>query len=225
MLNARGVSAQTGEAMFYRTDQKHGLKHNPFNALVAPRPIGWISTLDRDGRPNLAPYSFFNGVSYTPPQVIFSGGPRPARRGEPVPMKDSVTNARETGEFVVNIATWELRERMNASAAHVPYGVDEFEVAGLTKEKAELVKPPRVKESPVHLECVTAAVYPTLSVPGYGANMIVLGKVIGIHIDERVLTDGAGGAVVDQKKLQLIGRLGGHEYVRVAEVFTMLRPD
>ena len=207
--------------MFYRTDQKHGLPHNPFNALVAPRPIGWISTLDRDGRPNLAPYSFFNGVSYTPPQVIFSGGPQPARRGEAVPMKDSVTNARETGEFVVNIAVWNLREQMNASSAHVPMGVDEFALAGLTKEKAELVKPPRVKESPVHLECLTVAVYPTLSVSGCAPNMIVLGKVIGIHIDERVLT----GGIVDQKKLQLIGRLGGHEYVRVDEVFAMRRPD
>jgi flavin reductase (DIM6/NTAB) family NADH-FMN oxidoreductase RutF len=207
--------------MFYRTDQKHGLPHNPFNALVAPRPIGWISTLDRDGRPNLAPYSFFNGVAYTPPQVIFSGGPRPARRGEAVPMKDSVTNARETGEFVVNIAVWELREQMNASSAHVPMGVDEFEIAGLTKEKAALVKPPRVKESPVHLECLTVAVYPTLSAPGYAPNMIVLGKVIGIHIDERVLTDG----IVDQKKLKLIGRLGGSEYVRVDGVFAMRRPD
>jgi flavin reductase (DIM6/NTAB) family NADH-FMN oxidoreductase RutF len=207
--------------MFYRTDQKHGLPHNPFNALVAPRPIGWISTLDREGRPNLAPYSFFNGVSYAPPQVIFSGGPRPARRGETVPLKDSVTNARETGEFVVNIAVWELREQMNASSAHVPIGVDEFDIAGLTKEKAELVKPPRVKESPVHLECLTVAVHPTLSVPGYAPNMIVLGKVIGIHIDERVLTNG----IVDQTKLKLVGRLGGHEYVRVSEVFAMRRPD
>jgi flavin reductase (DIM6/NTAB) family NADH-FMN oxidoreductase RutF len=207
--------------MFFRTDQKHGLPHNPFNALVAPRPIGWISTLDRDGRPNLAPYSFFNGVSYAPPQVIFSGGQRPARRGESVPMKDSVTNARETGEFVVNIATWDLRESMNVTSAHFPADVDEFEKAGLTKENSELVKPPRVKESPVHLECLTVAVYPTLSVPGYAPNMIVLGKVIGIHIDERVLTNG----IVDQKKLQLIGRLGGHDYVRVDEVFQMRRPD
>lgn len=207
--------------MFFRTDQKHGLPHNPFNALVAPRPIGWISTLDREGRPNLAPYSFFNGVSYTPPQVIFSGGPRPARRGESVPMKDSVINARETGEFVVNIATWALRDAMNATSAHFPADVDEFDVAKLTKEKSELVKPPRVKESPVHLECLTVAVYPTLSVPGYAPNLIVLGKVIGIHIDESVLTDG----IVDQKKLKLIARLGGHDYTRVDEVFTMRRPD
>lgn len=211
----------TGASMFYRTDQKHGLPHNPFNALVAPRPIGWISTLDRDGRPNLAPYSFFNAVSYTPPQVMFSGGPRPARRGEAVPMKDSVTNARETGEFVVNIATWELREAMNATAAHFPAGDDEFAAAGLAKEKSELVKPPRVKESPVHLECVTIAVYPTLAMPGYAPNMIVLGKVVGVHIDERVLTND----IVDQTKLQLIGRLGGHDYVRVAEVFAMRRPQ
>jgi flavin reductase (DIM6/NTAB) family NADH-FMN oxidoreductase RutF len=207
--------------MFYRTDQKHGLPHNPFNSIVAPRPIGWISTLDRDGRSNLAPYSFFNAVSYAPPQVIFSGGPRPARRGVDVPMKDSVINARETGEFVVNIATWDTRLGMNASSAGVAADVDEFDVAGLTKEKAELVKPPRVKEAPVHLECVTVAVYPTLPVPGYAPNMIVLGKVVGIHIDERVLTAG----IVDQKKLRLIGRLGAHDYVRVDEVFTMMRPD
>lgn len=207
--------------MFYEPRNGHGLPYDPFKAIVAPRPIGWISTLDREGRPNLAPYSFFNGVSYTPPQVIFSGGPRPARRGETVPMKDSVTNARETGEFVVNIATWDLREPMNVSAAHYPADVDEFEKAGLTKEKSELVKPPRVAESPVHLECLTVAVYPTLSVPGYAPNMIVLGKVIGIHIDERVLTNG----IVDQTKLKLIGRLGGHDYVRVDEVFQMRRPD
>jgi flavin reductase (DIM6/NTAB) family NADH-FMN oxidoreductase RutF len=207
--------------MFYRTDEKHGLPHNPFNSLVAPRPIGWISTLDRDGRPNLAPYSFFNAVSYAPPQVIFSGGPRPARRGTAAPMKDSVINARETGEFVVNIATWELRERMNASSAGVGENVDEFELAGLTKEPAVLVKPPRVRESPVHLECVTVAVHPTLSVPGYAPNLIVLGKVVGIHIDERVLTAG----IVDQKKLRLLGRLGGHDYVCVNDTFTMVRPD
>jgi len=207
--------------MFYRTDEKHGLRHNPFNALVAPRPIAWISTLDRDGRPNLAPYSFFNAVSYSPPQVLFSGGPRPAKRGESVPMKDSVTNAGETGEFVCNIATWDLRERMNASSAHFPAGVDEFEMAGLTKIPSKLVKPPRVAESPVHLECVTVAVYPTLSVPGFAPNLIVLGKVVGIHIDERVITDG----IVDQTKLRLLGRLGGHDYVCVNEVFAMRRPD
>ncbi|MCW5773241.1 MAG: flavin reductase family protein [Rhodospirillaceae bacterium] len=207
--------------MFYRTDEKHGLKHNPFNSIVAPRPIGWISTLDRDGRPNLAPYSFFNAVSYTPPQVIFSGGQRPGRRNDGLPMKDSVINARETGEFVCNIANWDLREPMNASSAHVPYGTDEFELAGLTKAPSMLVKPPRVAESPVHLECVTVAVYPTLSVPGYSPNLIVLGKVVGVHIDERVLTDG----LVDQTKLKLLGRLGGPDYACVTEVFAMQRPD
>ena len=217
--------------MFYRTDEKHGLRHNPFNALVAPRPIGWISTLDKAGRVNLAPYSFFNAVSYTPPQVIFSGGPRPAAPGSrsvgaaapraDAPMKDSVTNARETGEFVCNIATWELRDAMNATSAHVAAGVDEFAMAGLAKAPSRLVKPPRVAECAVHLECVTVAVYPTLALPGRTANMIVLGKVVGIHIDERVLTDG----IVDQAKLRLLGRLGGHDYVCVNDVFQMRRPD
>jgi flavin reductase (DIM6/NTAB) family NADH-FMN oxidoreductase RutF len=207
--------------MFYRTDEKHGLRHNPFNSIVAPRPIGWVSTLDRDGRPNLAPYSFFNAVSYTPPQVIFSGAQRPGRRDENAPMKDSVINARETGEFVCNIATWDLRARMNASSAHVPYGIDEFEVAGLTKAPARLVKPPRVAESPIHLECVTVAVYPTLTTPGFSPNLIVLGKVVGVHIDERILTDG----MVDHAKLKLLARLGGPDYLCVTETFAMPRPD
>ncbi len=206
--------------MFYRTDEHHGLAHNPFNSLVAPRPIGWISTLDRDGRPNLAPYSFFNAVSYSPPQVIFSGGARPAPPGHDAAMKDSVTNAEATGEFVCNMATWDLREAMNRSSAEVPAGIDEFELAGLTKVPSMLVKPPRVAESPVHLECVTVAVYPTLSPPGQTGSRIVLGKVVGIHIDERVLTD----RTIDQAKLQLIGRLGGHDYCRVGDLFSMRRP-
>jgi flavin reductase (DIM6/NTAB) family NADH-FMN oxidoreductase RutF len=197
--------------MFYRTDQKHGLPHNPFNSIVAPRPIGWISTRGKSGAINLAPFSFFNALSVEPYLVWFSADAE----------KDSVINARETGEFVVNIATWETRQGMNASSAGVAADVDEFDFAGLAKEKAELVRPPRVKEAPVHLECVTVAVYPMLSVPGYAPNMIVLGKVVGIHIDERVLTAG----IVDQKKLQLIGRLGAHDYVRVDKVFTMMRPD
>jgi flavin reductase (DIM6/NTAB) family NADH-FMN oxidoreductase RutF len=136
-------------------------------------------------------------------------------------MKDSVANAEATGEFVVNIATWLLREHMNKGAAPVAADIDEFEIAGLTKEPAMLVKPPRVRESPVHLECVTVAVYPTLTKPGYRPNLIVLGMVVGIHIDESVLVDG----MIDQRKLQLIGRLGYHDYVRVESPFTMRMPD
>ena len=142
--------------MFYRGDQPHGLRHNPFNAIVVPRPIGWISTIDREGRPNLAPYSFFNGVAYTPPQVMFASTSAHQQGGG---MKDTVANARDSGEFVVNICTWTLREAMNITAAPSPFGVNEFELAGLTAEASELVRTPRVKESPIHLECrFTAAV-------------------------------------------------------------------
>jgi flavin reductase (DIM6/NTAB) family NADH-FMN oxidoreductase RutF len=207
--------------MFYRTEQPHGLPFNPFTSIVAPRPIGWISTLDRDGRANLAPFSFFNGVSYSPPQVIFSGGARASSCGSLPSLKDSVQNAEQSGEFVVNVATWPLREAMNRSSAEVGADIDEFELAGLAKAPSVLVKAPRVAESPVHLECITVAVYPTLAKPGQRPNMIVLGKVVGIHISDGVLSNGR----VDQEKLQLIGRLGYSDYVRVESVFSMPRPD
>ena len=139
--------------MFYRTDEPHGLPHNPFISLVIPRPIGWISSLAADGTVNLAPYSFFNAVAYSPPQVIFSGGARVPVPGGGAAIKDSVANVEATGEFVCNVATWELREAMNATSAEAPPEVDEFALAGLTMAKSELVAPPRVAESPIHLEC------------------------------------------------------------------------
>ena len=136
--------------MFYKTDVGSGLDRDPLNAIVVPRPIGWISTLDTDGRANLAPYSFFNAVAYEPPQVMFAATSNHAFGG----LKDSAKNAAETGEFVVNLATWELREAMNASAVMAPSNIDEFEFAGLEKTPSELIKAPRVAQSPVHLECV-----------------------------------------------------------------------
>ena len=111
--------------MFFASGTPHGLRHNPFNAIVVPRPIGWISTVDATGNANLAPYSFFNAVAYTPPQVIFSATGNHATDGG---FKDSVANVEATGEFVVNLATWDLREAMNRSAAPAPHGVDEFEI-------------------------------------------------------------------------------------------------
>lgn len=206
--------------MFYRTDQPHGLPHNPFNSLVVPRPIGWISSLAPDGTANLGPYSFFNAVSYTPPQVMFSGGPRPAPKGETAPLKDSVANIEATGAFVVNLAVWALRERMNASSAEAPPDVDEFELAGLTKAPSELVAPPRVAESPVHLECQYLQSVRLKSREGYEPNVIVIGEVLGIHIADEVLTDG----LVDMKKLRPLGRLGYMDYCVVDDVFTMHRP-
>ncbi|TVQ29057.1 MAG: flavin reductase family protein [Geminicoccaceae bacterium] len=205
--------------MFYRTDQPHGLPHNPFNALVVPRPIGWISTVDRDGRANLAPYSFFNAVAYTPPQVVFSGtGPHGAGGG----LKDSIQNVIDTGEFVCNFVSVALDEAMNQSSSAAPRGVDEFEVAGLTKAPSELVKPPRVKESLAHLECTLLQVIELATLdPVAAPNRLVIGKVVGVHIDDTVLTDGR----VDMAKLRPLARLGYMDYAPITEVFEMQRPS
>ena len=203
--------------MFYRTEEHHGLPHNPFNAIVLPRPIGWISSVDGDGNVNLAPYSFFNAVAYVPPQVVFSATGTHSEGG----LKDSVKNIEETGAFVLNLATWNLREQMNASSVPAPRAVNEFEVAGLTPQPSHLVRPPRVAESPVHLECEYIQTIELLAPSAEQPNRLVLGKVVGIHIDESVLTDG----LVDVAKLQPIGRMGYRQYVHVTEAFEMNRPS
>ena len=202
--------------MFYRTSEDHGLRNNPFNAIVVPRPIGWISSMDPQGRVNLAPYSFFNAVAYTPPQVMFAATGNHAFGG----LKDTVKNVEETGEFVVNLATWDLREQMNASAVPAPREINEFEYAGLTPGKSELVQPPRVAESPVHLECTYTQTVNLLTDEPDNPNTVVFGQVIGIHIADWAITDG----IVDTAKLQPIGRLGYLDYVRVTEAFSMVRP-
>ncbi len=201
--------------MFYQISAGHDLPHNPFNALVVPRPIGWISSVDTAGHVNLAPYSFFNAVAYDPPQVLFAATSNHAFGG----LKDSVKNIQETGEFVVNLAVWELCKQMNQSAVAAPSEVDEFEYAGLSKAPAELVAPPRVKESPAHLECIYTQTVELPADPG-NTNTVVFGQVIGIHIVDWALVDGK----VDLKKIQPIGRLGYQDYVRVAEIFSMDRP-
>lgn len=208
--------------MFYRPGiDPHGLPHNPFNALVAPRPIGWISSLAADGSPNLAPYSFFNAVSYTPPQVIFSGGPRPVtQKGEDWSRKDTVANVEATGDFVANIATQDLREEMNRSSIEAPPDFDEFAYAGLTMAPSEVVNAPRVAEAKIHLECTYLQSVTLKALEGYGPNILVVGEVVGIHIDDSVLTDG----IVDAARLQQLGRLGGFDYCVVDNVFTMRRP-
>ena len=207
--------------MFYRpAEEHHGLPHSPFNALIVPRPIGWISSLAPDGSANLGPYSFFNGISYAPTQVMFSGGPRPAKKGEPTTQKDSVTNIEATGEFVVNIATWELREEMNRSAIEAPPDFDEFDYAGVTKAPSELVAPPRVAESPAHLECKYLQSVRLKAKEGYEPNVLVIGEVVGIHIDESILTDG----LVDMKKMRPLARLGYMDYAELGDVFEMFRP-
>ena len=197
--------------MFYETDDNgHGLKHDPFKALVAPRPIGWISSLSADGIVNLAPYSFFNGVSDRPPFVMFSSSGR----------KDSLVNIEATGEFVCSLATYELKDQMNATSAAVGPEVDEMALAGLTPAPCKLVKPPHVAESPVALECRH---FKTIPLPGKDDGegyIIIIGQVVGIHIDEAVIVDGK----VDVTRLRPIARLGYMDYSVVDAVFSMQRP-
>jgi flavin reductase (DIM6/NTAB) family NADH-FMN oxidoreductase RutF len=202
--------------MFYETKDHHGLKHNPFKSLVVPRPIGWISSQDGNGVVNLAPYSFFNGVATEPPTVMFSSNGVHSEGS----YKDSVKNVRDTGEFVCNLATWETREAMNTTSAMVARSVDEFELSGLTPVPSELVKPPRVKESPVHLECTyLQTVELPCDKPGQ-SNLVVFGQVIGIHIDDSIISDG----MIDMNVFKPIARLGYFDYSVVDNVFTMRRP-
>ena len=203
--------------MFYEPKNGSGLPHNPFKAIVVPRPIGWISTLNAEGVPNLAPYSFFNAVADNPPQVMFSASNNHKYGG----LKDAVADAQSTGEFVVNVATWDLREQMNASAVPAPHDVDEFEYAGLTKAESRLVRCPRVAESPLHLECrYTQSLELPSDVPG-DQNTLVFGEVVGVHVDEKVLVDGR----IDYFKVRPVGRLGYLDYVEVNNSFAMERPD
>lgn len=202
--------------MFYRTDEPHGLPYNPFNAIVVPRPIGWVSTIDAGGSVNLAPYSFFNAVAYHPPQVMYASTGNHVQGG----LKDSVSNIKATGEFVMNLATWPLRKKINLSSAPAPHGIDEFEVAGLTRAPSALVAPPRVAESPVHMECRLVKVVELLSDDPDSPNLVVFGHVMAIHIADDVIVEGR----VDIHRLQPISRLGYMDYGRVTEIFSMERP-
>jgi flavin reductase (DIM6/NTAB) family NADH-FMN oxidoreductase RutF len=172
--------------MFYdAVKNDHGLPNDPFKAIVVPRPIGWISSLAADGTANLAPYSYFNAFAQQPHYIAYGSGE--ARRGG---RKDSLVNLEAAGEFVLNLATWDLREAMNASSAHVPPGVDEFELAGLTKAPSRLVRPPRVAQSPVALECRHHLTVPLPGDDGAANDHLVIGRVVGIHIDDRYIKDG-----------------------------------
>lgn len=201
--------------MFYRPGlEGHGLAHNPFKALVAPRPIGWISTLDIEGRANLAPYSFFNAVADAPPMVIYSStGPKLGRDDEG---KDTVGNIRARGEFVVNIVSLALRDAMNVSSGAWPAGEDEFARAGLEKAPSRVVAPPRVAAAPAALEC---RIWRVIELPG-ADNTLVIGEVVGVHIDERVIVAGK----VDVTRYQPLARLGYRDYAAVREVFALDRP-
>lgn len=202
--------------MFFRPGEAHGLRGNPFNQLVVPRPIGWISSVGADGHVNLAPFSFFNAVAYVPPQVMFATT-GPHRQGGP---KNSLANIRETGEFVANLATWELREAVNLSSTPAPAEVDEFAVAGLTKAPAHVVRAPYVAESPVHLECRLTTIVELPTPDPADPNTVVFGEVVGVDIADRAIADGR----VDVRAIDPIARLGYDQYTRVVEVFSMTRP-
>ncbi|MEO3999014.1 flavin reductase family protein [Mesorhizobium sp. CAU 1732] len=198
--------------MFYEPTKGHGLPHDPFKAIVAPRPIGWISSIAADGSVNLAPYSFFNAIGSNPHLVMFSSEGR----------KDSVSFIHETREFVVNLASRDLIEKLNVSSVDAPRGVSEFGYAGLTPVPSTLVKPPRVGEAHAALECRMTDWYEPKGIGGRASsNIVVFGEVVGIHIDEAVMTDG----LFDIVKAGTTARLGYMDYATVTETFQMRRPQ
>ncbi len=199
---------------FYQPADGHLLPHDPFNAIVGPRPIGWISTCGADGSLNLAPYSFFNAFNYHPPIIGFSSNGA----------KDTLRNVRESGEFVWNLATRDLAERMNVTSAMVPYVTDEFALAGLTPATARVVRAPLVAESPVHFECKVADI---VHLKGWRGDLapawLVIGEVIGVHIDRALLNDG----IFDTFGAGVILRAGGpsaYAEIRPESRFDMMRP-
>jgi flavin reductase (DIM6/NTAB) family NADH-FMN oxidoreductase RutF len=202
--------------VFYRPQDGSGLPEDPLNQLVLPRPIGWITSLDPDGRVNLAPFSFFNLVAYRPPQVLFSATGAHVEGG----LKDSPRNIVETGEFVANLATYALREAVNLTSTPAPRGVDELALAGLTAVPAVIVAPPRIAESPVNLECRLVRTVELLSPAPERPNTLVVGEVVGIHITDEAIVGGR----VSAERLDPISRLGYDEYARLGEVFRLTRP-
>ncbi len=199
--------------MFYEPDKrdKRILPHDPFKAIVAPRPIGWITSMSLKGEVNCAPYSYFNGINSRANLVMFASEGR----------KDSVSFIEETGEFVCNLATWDLREAMNATSAPLPRGVNEMERAGLEPAPSRLVKPPRVKASPCALECRLIKIVTIDNVDGKPVDChVVFGQVVGVHIDDRFIVDG----LLDTAAMKPIARCGYDQYAVVESLFSMQRP-
>lgn len=197
--------------MYYETStNNHGLPHDPLKAIVAPRPIGWISSLDENGVPNLAPYSFFNLLSTNPTIVGFSSGTK----------KDSQTNIELTKDFVCNFASVDLIDKVNTSSKNVAPSVDEFELAGLTQAESKLIKAPRVAEARAHLECEYLQ---TIELPNDGAGMtwsLILGRVVAVHIDDIYIKDG----LVDTLAMAPLTRMGYMDYGILGDMATRQRP-
>jgi len=200
--------------MFYEPKDGHGLPHDPFNAIVTPRPIGWISTVDASGRVNLAPYSFFNAVAYVPPQVMFaSTSTKPDQDGT----KDSMANIRETGVFCVNIVEYAMRDMMNVTSQGFDKTVDEAARAGIEMAPCQTIDAMRVAAAPASLECRLTQI---VDLPGE-ANKVAFGEVTGVHIRDTCLVDG----IFDVTTFQPLSRLGYRDYARVTELFSIKRPD
>jgi flavin reductase (DIM6/NTAB) family NADH-FMN oxidoreductase RutF len=200
---------------YYEPKNGHGLKHDPFNAIVAPRPIGWISSRGARGNVNLAPYSFFNGFCYIPPIIGFSS----------TSWKDSVQNIQETKEFVWNLATKDLALQMNATAAHVARDVSEFAIAGLTPGPSKLVNVPRVTESPVSFECRLTQIIQLQGADGNKAQAwLTLGEVVAVHIDKAMIRDGVYQTGLAHPIVRA-GRRGDYFEIKPENMFEMIRPD
>ncbi|NNL17842.1 MAG: flavin reductase family protein [Boseongicola sp.] len=199
--------------MFYRPENGHGLKHNPFNAVVTPRPIGWISTRGADGSENLAPYSFFNAVAYVPPQVMFASTSTKADRDG---TKDSMANIRDTGVFCVNIVEYEMRDVMNVTSGAWDKDTDEFTKAGIARAECETIAASRVADAPASLECRLTQI---VQLPGE-ANFVAFGEVTGVHLRDNCVVDG----MFDVLKYQPLTRLGYRDYSRITDVFELKRP-
>lgn len=192
--------------MFYQPKDGHGLPHNPFNAIVTPRPIGWISTRSINGD-NLAPYSFFNAAAYVPPQVMFCS----------TGAKDSLTAIRDSGVFCVNIVGIDMAVAMNQTSAALPRGTDEFIHAGLEKAECQTIDCPRVAHAPAALECRMTQIVDLLG----NNNFLVLGEVTGIHMRDDCIVDGR----FDVTRFNPVSRLGYRDFATVTELFEMNRPD
>lgn len=200
--------------MFYEPKDGHGLPHNPFNAVVTPRPIGWISTRSADGADNLAPYSFFNAVAYVPPQVMFASTSSKEDRGD---TKDSAANIRETGVFTVNIVEYAMRDAMNRTSGAWARGVDEFNDAGIKKAQCQTIDCGYVAQAPAALECRMTQI---VKIEGE-SNFVVFGEVTGVHLRDDCMVEG----MFDVTKFQPVARLGYKDYSVVRDVFSLTRPE
>ena len=204
--------------MFYETKtNNHGLKYNPFKSCIIPRPIAWITTISNDGIDNCAPYSFFNGVSSDPPMIMFANNGSAIDGSGP---RDTFSNIKENQEFVINISTFNTKDKMNKTSARLCRNVSEIEFASLETLDSRLVKPKRLKESPINMECT---LYKIIDLPGItedNYNGILIGKVIGIHINDEYIKEGK----VDVKKIKPLARLGYFDYSVIDDFFSIKRP-